>query len=351
MKYNEIYKCIEQSKRILITSHYSPDPDSIGSALYVYNVLVNNLTDKNIRVCIEGQLPNRFSFLKGFADITNMFLVDCVKEHKPDLLIMLDGNNYKRFAKLEEHAFQIAGYIKSNSTRTIIIDHHLEDGKDDVDIYVNNKCSSTSEEVYKIFTKDFSWKTDKSDMESVLFGIIGDTGRFLYKNNFHRETFNVVSDMIDVGLSIEELQGRMSSLTAQHIKIISELMRNLEQKDDYNFSYLSDEFTQELITEKVGQDVYNSAYHLFMDQYIRNINPNKWGFVLIPDMNAQIGAYKGSFRAVNDLLDTTVFAKILEGGGHKPASGFKVSAKSYKEALDIVHKTILDNKIKAYENR
>ena len=43
-----------------------------------------------------------------------------------------------------------------------------------------------------------------------------------------------------------------------------------------------------------------------MYQYIRNINPNKWGFLLIPDMNAPIRVYKGSFRAVDDLLDTTV---------------------------------------------
>ncbi|HRI05435.1 MAG TPA: DHH family phosphoesterase [Candidatus Dojkabacteria bacterium] len=356
MKNILLFDYIKQSKRILITSHFSPDPDSIGSALYVYNMIKSDIDrsegdQREIRVCIEGLIPSEFSFLKGFSDITHTLLVDCVKEYEPDLLIMLDGNNLKRFSKLEEQASEILQLISTKSIKTVTIDHHLEDGRDDVDIFINNKRSSTCEEVYGIFTRDFGWETDKSDMEPILFGILGDTGRFLYKNGFHRETFDTVSDMLDAGLSIEELQGRMNSLSLAHIKIIGELMKNLQQKDDYNYSYLSDEFTEKLVEENIAQDIYGSAYHLFMDNYIRSIEPNKWGFVLIPDMTAPRKYYKGSFRAISDLIDTTIFAKLLGGGGHKPASGFKIEAQSFQAALDIVHQTIVDNRVEAYANK
>lgn len=350
MKYTDLYNLIQESNRILITSHYSPDPDAIGSSLYVYNILKNNLRDKEISVCIEGSLPYSFEFLNGFTEIDNNLLIEKITEYKPDLLIMLDGNNYKRFSKDEGDSEKVSEYIKENGVKTITVDHHPESGKDKVDIYINNRRSSTCEEVYYIFTEDFDFKTEKEEQEAVLFGILGDTGRFLYKNDKHRDTFSIVSEMIDAGLSVEYLWGKMSSLTIHHMEILSELIHNLHQKDNYNYSYLTDEFVNDLRERNIDEDIYDLTYHMFVNQYIRDVEPNKWGFVLIPSFDTSKNIYRGSFRAVENSVDTSVLARLMNGAGHKGASGFKLKAEDIEEALDVVHNVIAENIQEAEES-
>lgn len=347
MQNQELLDLINSSKNILVTSHYSPDPDSIGATLFVYNLLRKN--HKEVSAVIEGPIPQVFSFLEGFKDIQDELLLSMLKKLKPDLLIMLDCNNYKRISRLDSE--KIAEFIKENNVRTMIIDHHLEDDKIDCDVFINSHCSSACEEVYRLLVKGLNFESDLRGKEAILLGIVGDTGRFLYSNLKHRDTFEIVSEILDAGLSIEELQLKLNTLTPHHATIIAELLKNLTQKDDYNYSFLSDEFMANLQNSNVSSDVYNIAYHLFMDEYLRSISPNKWGFVLIQDTTFPAGVYKGSFRAVNDLLDTTVFAKILGGGGHKPASGFKVKASTYEKALEMVHKVIAENKTEAYANK
>lgn len=360
MEHQELLNLLQKSKKVVITSHTSPDPDAIGSSLYLYNILKRELKAE-VSVAMEGVLSKSYSFLQGFDEIINGRLVDTLSKISPDTLVMLDGNSYKRFVKTEDDALKLKKLIENSSIKTIIIDHHSDEDKDPSDIYINNKCSSASEEVYSIFTGEFGFKATKPDMENVLFGILGDTGRFLYKNPAHRKTFAIVSDIIDVGVSIEVLSNSMDLLTPTHLRIMSELTGNFKQKDDYNFSFISDTFAQELISEGVGEDVYSGAYHAFMHEYIRIIEPNKWGFVVVPDIGrstdflstdaATVKIYKGSFRAVNDLLDTTVFTRELGGGGHKPASGCKFKAESCEMALKIVHDVIAAKRVEAYGSK
>lgn len=352
MKYKDLFDLITNSNKIFITSHFSPDLDSTGSALFLYSVLKNNFPAKEVRVSVEGPLPSNFSFLKGFDEIVNKPILESTKEFQPDLYIMLDGNHYKRFSKYD--LMDLEKFLLDNGIKTVIIDHHEPTGASVSNLFINELCASTTEQLYLIFKDDFGLTLTKYEMDMVMVGIIADTGRFLYEKPNYCTTFKVVAELIHEGISIEALQAKTDVLTMSHALIISELLRNISQTAKYNYSFLTEDFVKENIVGKVDTSTYVSAYHVFMDLYIRNITPPNWGFIIVPDMDVAdiaAGKYKGSFRGVSGIVDTTVFANLMNGGGHKTASGFRLNASSYKEALEIVHTTIKNNLDEAIKNR
>jgi nanoRNase/pAp phosphatase (c-di-AMP/oligoRNAs hydrolase) len=55
-------------------------------------------------------------------------------------------------------------------------------------------------------------------------------------------------------------------------------------------------------------------------------------------------------RSIDGVIDTTVFAQELNGGGHKQASGFRLPAKNIQVALKTVLKVIKNNYSKALKS-
>ena len=86
-----------------------------------------------------------------------------------------------------------------------MIDHHKTKPDFSVDVHFNNFRSSCAEEVYHLFVNDLKYKIDSEIAEVILSGMIFDTGVFVYENAFFRETANVVSDLVEMGVNIQKI--------------------------------------------------------------------------------------------------------------------------------------------------
>ncbi|MBN1619062.1 DHH family phosphoesterase [Candidatus Dojkabacteria bacterium] len=334
---------IDKSKSILITTHLYPDPDALASALSVYLLLKQKGIDS--RIVLESKAPEGFKFLPSYEKIEESSILSAVKKYSVDLIIVCDVHEYKRF--VFEDYDELREYIIKNKIKTVCIDHHEAIGKKEpYDLVLNWAMDfmSASETVYEIFIHKLKYNLDRDLAEVLMFGIIGDTGRFRFGNSkTYPHTFLIALSLLETGISIDQLVSKMNRFPISIMKVVSEFIKNTTLDDNFTYSYLSDEFCESDEFLKIKSDPnFKFARTYYTNSFLTSVEDNYFGFVVYKDPDDP-SFYKGSFRSINGYLDTTVFAVKLGGGGLKPAAGFKVKAKDLKEAISIVKSVILEN--------
>lgn len=326
---------LDDAKRILVVSHHSPDPDAIASSLFTYSILKENLSQKAIAINIEGSLPLKFNFMHDFIEISDKPLLEVLNTFNPDLLIMTDGNNYGRFTLHDEKA--VEEFVRIHNVKTAIIDHHELENRSPADVFINTKCSACAIEVYKVFVEELSFPIYKHFQDVLMIGIIGDTGRFLYEEENYHETYRIVPKLIEAGANIENLHNRIDRYRPETLKIISELLRNTTVTEGFTYALIRDDFMKHEVIGKIAPDIFSEACHQFMHLFLKKTANNYWGFIIYKNhLESEQNKYRGSFRAQNGVIDTTVFSEAMNGGGHKGASVFNVEAPDVQQALNKV---------------
>ncbi len=325
---------IKDADNILVTSHISPDVDAVCSALLVFNALKFNFPDKTVNLVLE-ELPNQdLSFLKSYDQIKYQNLADFITKESPKLLIITDAAKLSRCSRNDgDRAKQLVG---EKGIKTAVIDHHEPNDKDQTDVYINNGYPAAAQEVYHILFDKLGLNKPEGYADTTLLGILSDTMRFKYANPKHRETFALVSDLIDAGANIEGLESRIEAYTANQLSVLGHMISNFEQSSGYNYSYINDEFAQEWRSSDKGLDDYANGIDLFKNQFVRYIAPNSWGFVVTPELLPNERNYSVSLRSLGDEKDVSTIAGRLGGGGHKPAAAAKFHADSIEDALSKV---------------
>jgi nanoRNase/pAp phosphatase (c-di-AMP/oligoRNAs hydrolase) len=182
---------------VLILGHHNADPDALGAALGVKELIEKKTSVKKVNIVFpEG--PSNLS-----RDIISALGIE-VKEYlsfSPDAFIVVDSGSLKQLEKYEEVV------TKSNSVK-IFIDHHLQDNeiKELADYYlIDENSSSTSEIVYELFKKQ-NLVPSKNTAKALLSGILFDT-KFLSIGS--SETFKNVSKLLKIVDSISEVRELM----------------------------------------------------------------------------------------------------------------------------------------------
>lgn len=338
----EFLKQIETAERILVTSHISPDPDALTSVLLLGRTLKVNYPDKQVFMVLEEKPGENLNFLAGYEEVEFQPVLKALSEHKPDLLIILDANNYKRISRNDSQA--VKELIESNRIKTAIIDHHEIDDRDKTDVFINTKRPAAVEEVYVVCFEQLKLKKPGDYAETTLLGILSDTQRHRFDHPGYRETYRIVSEMLDKGASIEKLEARLSHYNKDELLAISHLAKNISSsKDGYSYSYIDDNFYNEWLNAKKNSNDLKKGVELFTNTFIKNFERNNWGFVVYPDAAAGSGCWGVSLRSVSGTIDVSAIARALGGGGHKPAAGAKIKASNIVDALNIVQKAISTN--------
>jgi len=328
---NSLQKLIEDSSSILITSHISADADAVCSSLIVRSTLVANYPNKKVLVDLE-EVPESLTFLPGFSTIHASPLDREVAKFQPNLIIMLDANNFDRCSRVG--AEKTRRYIEANDVKVAIIDHHQPEGKDDVDLYIGNDSPATTQMAYDIFFGKLKMTKPTGYAEIALLGIMNDTNRFLYDNPNHRQTFSIISDLLDAGASIEKLEFKLNRYTKSQLVILAELISNTVVEEGMTYSYLGSKFRDKNLKDDSTAADLKVGCDLYLNNYVRNFENNSWGFIVYPDIASSSGHWGFSARSVGGSVDVSKIAHKLGGGGHISAAGAKISAKTAQEALN-----------------
>jgi phosphoesterase RecJ-like protein len=331
---------INSSDRILITTHVGPDPDAFSSLLLLGTTLEANFPQKLIVMSAEEQTGG-LSSLAGYQNIKVQPLEQIINTADPNLIILVDSMNFKRCTRGDAQA--VADLVKSKGIKLAIIDHHEQKDVQPNDVYINNGSPAAVQEVYELLFNNLGLKKPEGYAQTTMLGLYSDSGGFINQNPRYKESFNLAIDLIASGADLELVNNLINSHTLAEMKGLAELANNLASEQDYNYSFISDEFTQKWQSQGKAFEELKIGISNFVNIYIRNTNGRKWGFVVYKDLAASDSTYGVSLRAISGTKNVAEIASKLGGGGHIPAAGAKFEAGSIEEAINKVKEAISES--------
>lgn len=342
LRANEFQHIIDSSERILITSHISPDPDSIASSGLLAATLRMQFPDKHVAHVLEDGVPRQLSFLCGTSEIIRGSVLAQVQAGMPDTLIITDANRLERVSRQDAEA--IAEHIGKYAVRVIIIDHHEQAGIMPCDLLIHRGSVAAAHDVYDLLDA-YGWTLPSGGLETAAAGIYSDSGGFVYQSiNPYMPT---VAEMVARGVNFEVVKNQLERYSPLQLEVFAELLANLVVEQGYMYSYLSSRSEarfRETITASRGKadeiiEDIQGAKERFINQFGRTVEGAAWGFSVTPDFVTN-GQYRVSLRSESGGRDVSAIARRLGGGGHKPAAGATVPAQNVEAAIIAVKNAI-----------
>ncbi|PID88106.1 MAG: DHH family phosphoesterase [Bacteroidia bacterium] len=192
---SESFKALFQPQsRIVITGHYNPDGDAIGSALALYYILKQEIP--NVQVIMPNPPPEFLSWLPGFSDmlIFNKNREEAKKKiAQADIIFSLDYNKPERVEFMKDD-------LLNSSAIKVMIDHHLEPGDFADHIFSFPGVSSTAELMLQFIREMDKLPAMNKDIATCLYtGIMTDTINFSVSGTTI-ETFAAAADLLMYGI-------------------------------------------------------------------------------------------------------------------------------------------------------
>lgn len=303
----QFFTLTEKAEHIVITSHMSPDDDSIGSVLAMRSILVSTYPTKDIRILYTGAPVDRYAVFAGYEHIE---WVSDIAEHAAgvDTLITLDASNWRRFTKQHEALVAI-------STR-IGIDHHASEPDDYTLLYKDEKACANVELIYQLFLNGQNLSSDVASY--ILLGINGDTGGLAYVAPEDSQLFALTGALVEkVGMSLGMFRSRYMGIPIRLMPLLQELVKNTTYQTMDGWPPLQYTFV-ESIGGYSDEDI-SAASHIYMGQYLTRVEGYSWGFVITPRTD---GSCRMSGRSLEGSVDVRALHEALGiGSGHIRAAG------------------------------
>ncbi len=307
----EFFKLLKDAKNVAVISHVSPDEDSIGSVLSVYEIVTEAVPSLSVRILQTGERIDRYAVFKNFEKIE--FVSDVADEIKDiDTLILLDAGQYYRISKFPDAIAQIP--------TKICIDHHASTPDMFNLKYVDPTFSSASELVYTLLVGDANLTPSLS--RSIFLGILGDTGHFTYIKPEQSHIFSVVKTLVEKGnIAIDEFSASYAKISPTVFTVVQELMKNTSYLEVAGWPACQYSFIPKMVVaeKKFSDNDISSGSALYMAYFLRMVKDYDWGFVITP---RSTGDCRVSFRSLPksvNVRDLTERMKI--GGGHDRSAG------------------------------
>lgn len=193
----------DAGKKVVITTHRSPDGDAIGSSLAFHHFLKEK--GHHSRVIVPTAYPSVFHWLPGHKDVvvheSEQELSKGLVE-QAEIIFCLDFNMLGRLDKLK-------GFVEKSEAKKVIIDHHPTPDRFAETILSDTQASSTAQMVYELIDRwGESDKVSKEMADCLYVGIMTDTGSFRFSSTTPR-THRVAAALIEKGVHGAEIQDRV----------------------------------------------------------------------------------------------------------------------------------------------
>jgi phosphoesterase RecJ-like protein len=307
--YKEIVEEIVSAKNIVITAHRSPDGDSIGSSMGLYQFIQK--LGKKVVVCHPDPAPEFLHWVENTADIK------CFDEHKiectelllnADLVFCLDYNAPNRVGKdMEEVMLKI-------QAKKVMIDHHPHPAEDFCQLIISDTSAcSTCELIFDLI--EGSGNLDLLDERigtPLYLGIMTDTGSFRFPA-MKPVVHEILAKLLKAGVvHFKVHENVFDTNTLDRLKLrgfaLSEKMEILPGNKIALIS-LSDEELKR----------YN--YRKGDTEGLVNMALSVQGIQIAAFFAEKDGVVKISFRSKGDYFVNKLSMENFEGGGHQYAAG------------------------------
>ncbi|HOJ92632.1 MAG TPA: bifunctional oligoribonuclease/PAP phosphatase NrnA [Dictyoglomaceae bacterium] len=311
LKFKELIK--DKSTFVLFT-HANPDGDAIGSLLAFYYFLRD--LGKEVFVFLHSPIPYFYQFL--LTEELNK--IENIDTHF-DVGIILDCSDLERIKS--------GVNLKERFSTLVNIDHHPTNTSfGDLNIVIPT-ASSVTEIIYDLIV-GLRGKITKIIAESLLTGLITDTGSFKYSNTTPK-SLKIAGELVNKGADITYISKEIyDKKKLSSLKLLGTALLRLESSENICWSYITLEDMKK----------YNATIE-DTEGIIDILRTLREAEVCIFFYPITEGGIKVSLRSKKKEIDLGKFALIFGGGGHKEAAGFQMEG-HLDEVLKIVTSKIRD---------
>lgn len=198
--YQEITKSIQAANHIVITSHKSPDGDSIGSSVALYEFCKS--LGKEAVICHPDPAPDFLLWLPAASGILNMEQQPGIVRglmQEADLIFCLDYNETSRVGN------EMQVVLENAKAKKILIDHHLNPSDFPDIVLSETSVCSTSQLIYDVIECSGSIELLNPEIGTAIYlGIMTDSGSFRFPSVQVR-THHILAKLIEIGVKHYEV--------------------------------------------------------------------------------------------------------------------------------------------------
>lgn len=207
----EALSLLKENQSFVLTAHISPDGDSLGSMLALYEFLVRQ--GKQVVVVLDDTIPDVFRMLPCWDVIRS---VDELGKLKPDLTIILDASTMDRIGRVSEIV----------DAPTLNIDHHVSNqGFTDYRL-LDSEAAATGEIVYRLLAEAKTPIT--KDMATNLYTAIAtDCGFFRYANT-RPGTMRIAAELLTYGVEPNTIAEALEQISLDTMRLTARVLQTME---------------------------------------------------------------------------------------------------------------------------
>ncbi len=302
-----IIEVLSTPKNIVITTHFKPDGDALGSSLGLRFALEK--MGHQVSVIVPSDYPPFLHWLPGNKQVivgpehprnSSKLIRDA------DVVFCLDFNQLSRINDLGEK-------IEESQAIKVLIDHHLEPS-DFADFdFVNTAASSTCELVWDFLEIIQQIKLVDKEIATCLYtGIVTDTGSFRFSSTspkLHR----LVANLLELGVVPNVIHEAIyDESTFTRLQLLGYVLANcLVHLPEYRTAYIA---ISKDILAKFNIETGDSEGFV---NYALSISGVKFACLIIDRGSIR----KLSFRSKGTIASNKFASQFFGGGGHLNASG------------------------------
>ena len=304
---------ISTPKNIVITTHFKPDADALGSSLGLSGYLKKK--GHTVTVITPSDYPKFIAWMSGNEEVINY--EDYKNRGKnnrlianADIIFCLD---FSVLARIEA----MADVVRQSKAVKVMIDHHTFPEDFAEFTYHDTNAAATAQLIFQLVVLlGDKALLDIPICECLYAGIMTDTGSFRHPSTtpaVHR----IAADIMELGVNTNLIHRRIyDSSTMERMKFLGYVIsEKLVVLPEYRVAYFT-------VTEEELKK-YNSQTG--DTKGIVNYGLQIEGIVMSIIIVDRPEAVKMSFRSVEEFAVNQLASKYFNGGGHKNASGGKTT--------------------------
>jgi phosphoesterase RecJ-like protein len=317
----ELFK---SGQKVIITTHFNPDADAIGSSLSLKNYLIQ--LGLKVEVWLPSALPTHFKWMKGAEEALDFEIPSHrAQMHQSiesvDWIFCLDFSGLQRLHGMSE-------LIKNAKQAKIVIDHHLDPENFGTYYFHDTNAASTCELIFELIDHWGDKSLIDTEIGATLYaGIMADTGSFRHPNTTSR-VHRIVAELIDLGVNTNRIHRKLfDSASIDRLRFLGHILSNrMEYLPEYHLTLMwITEADQKQFNSQAGDTEGVVNYGL-------QVSGSIWSILLIQRNDG----VKLSFRSIEPFAVNQFAATYFEGGGHKNASGGRIQKSNIEEAKKIL---------------
>lgn len=286
---NILFQKIEEYDTIIIHRHARPDGDALGSQLGLKAALELNFPNKHIYAV--GDTTKKYAFIGEMDEIDD-------EKYNGALAIICD---VAVEAMVSDNRYKLAKEV-------FVIDHHKNSCDITTNFLQNTNAAAAAEFIASLLIEQ-NYKFNEDVATKLLFGIITDSGRFMYGDELYN-TLSVASFLVKNGARYKYIYDNIYVESLEDRKMSTYFADKVVYKG--NIAYIK--------SEKEVFDLFPVEFNDISRGMLSLMSGLKeiviWlNFTFDKDKNAIIGEFRSRNIPIVDI------AKKYGGGGHANACG------------------------------